>query len=81
VSDTCPNPRCVNGEVSGGERGLLLCPDCRGRRERAVGTLGRHAGDLIEAQAVARSEPERLAFARLLAGTLDAIELLNGSDA
>lgn len=28
--DDCPNPRCENGEVPGGSKGWLLCPDCKG---------------------------------------------------
>jgi hypothetical protein len=26
----CPNPTCKDGDVSGGAKGLLLCPDCHG---------------------------------------------------
>lgn len=26
----CPNPRCEDGSVPGGEKGWLLCPDCKG---------------------------------------------------
>lgn len=26
----CPNPKCDKGEVPGGSKGWLLCPDCKG---------------------------------------------------
>jgi hypothetical protein len=77
----CPNPRCVNGEVRGGERGLLLCPDCRGRRARTVGMLRRYATELSTAARLAHDGRDQQALARLHATTLDAIELLEGSDA
>lgn len=28
----CPNPKCDGGEVPGGSKGYMLCPDCKGGR-------------------------------------------------
>lgn len=34
MTDPCPNPKCQNGEVPGGSKGWLICPDCKGATKR-----------------------------------------------
>jgi hypothetical protein len=76
----CPNPRCEDGEVRDGDRGWLLCPDCRGRRALTCALLRRIADELRADAMLTRLQPDRDALQRLRSVALDTLELIEGSD-